>query len=244
MPWEVTGQIAKISCIGRHSQHRWTCQFDLTQPHLGLAVHRHAPEAGAGDWHLLKIRPAPAHACTVDDWFARGSDLMVRYAQSETERFAFQIDFRRVPEEQLGECDCGWDVWLSVQTQLLDAHPALEVSHAIPGGQWSVLPGSGGLGAQPQVGALFSKTQLGCMAMLVHPSDQPQTEWLTPVGQSGGSVPMQQDESGVRLLGDFMEKGVIRRARLRCLWSGQPLSAEQLADCMAEFAECPLPLTA
>jgi len=244
MPWEANGQIAKISCECTRSQRRWSCEFDCSQPHLGLSVHPEVAGASRCDWHLLRVRPVPAHSCAVDDWFTRGSDLMVRYAQRDSERFAFQIDLRPVVSDQLGACECGWDVWVSVQTQLLDAHPALEVTHALPAGEWSVLPGHMLSGAQSRLGGLVCKAPSGTFAMLVHPSDQAQAERLTPADRTADSVTTALAASGVRLLGDFMEKGVIRRVRLRCLWSAEHLTAEQMADAMAQFAECPLPLTA
>ncbi len=87
-------------------------------------------------WQLMAIHPVPAHACQIDDHFARGSDLMVRYAQSEQDQFAFQLDLRAVPTSELGSAESGFDCWLSVQTQLLDSHPTLEIEH--PGsGVWS-----------------------------------------------------------------------------------------------------------
>ena len=168
----------------------------------------------------MAIRPVPAHACHIDDQFARGSDLMVRYDQSEKDQFAFQLDFRAVPKSELASAACGFDVWLSVQTQLLDAHPLLEIGHPTATSGWS-----GDAAIQSH------QSPAGCAAILIHPSDLPQSELIDPAAGK------------LRLFGNFMEKGVIRRGRLRCLVSDKPLPTSDLQAAYDSFADSPLPLT-
>ncbi len=150
---------------------------------------------------------------------------MVRYNQSETDQFAFQLDFRAVPESALATAACGFDIWLSVQTQLLDSHPTLEIDHPGAASGWSGTPG-----------IQSCNSAHGFAALLIHPSDLVQTELIAP---STG----QQGTGQLRLFGNFMEKGVIRRGRLRCLVSETPLSAAALQSAYECFADSPLPLT-
>ncbi len=121
MHWSIAGNQATIRAA------QWTWRFDLAHPTAGIAIE------GPSDaqWQLMAIHPVPAHACQIDDHFARGSDLMVRYAQSEQDQFAFQLDLRAVPTSELGSAESGFDCWLSVQTQLLDSHPTLEIEHPV-----------------------------------------------------------------------------------------------------------------
>ncbi len=67
--------------------------------------------------------------------------------------------------------------------------------------------------------------------MLIHPSDLIQTELLDVA------------KGKLRLFGNFMEKGVIRRGRIRCLVSSAPIAAAQLQAAYEQFADSPLPLT-
>ncbi len=145
---------------------------------------------------------------------------MVRYNQSEEDKFAFQIDFRAVPTSELASAACGFDLWLSVQTQLLDSHPTLEISHPGAVSGWS---GSAAIQsiASPK----------GSAAILIHPSDLLQTELIDATAGK------------LRLFGNFMEKGVIRRGRVRWLVSDHPLADDNLRAAYDCFAESPLPLT-
>lgn len=144
---------------------------------------------------------------------------MVRYGQSEKDQFAFQLDFRAVPKSQLSSAACGFDIWLSVQTQLLDSHPKLEIHH----------PGTGQWKSQPAMQTCSGPA--GDVAVLIHPSDLMQTELMEPA------------KAKLRLFGNFMEKGVIRRGRVRCLVGETSLSSDQLQNAYSSFAESPLPLT-
>ncbi len=46
-------------------------------------------------WQLLAIHPSPGHACHIEDWFARGSDLMVRYGSRPAIHLHFKLTSER-----------------------------------------------------------------------------------------------------------------------------------------------------
>lgn len=73
---------------------------------------------------------------------------------------------------------------------------------------------------------------------LIHPSDQVDTQLLYTRGGDRDCDLM------VQFFGRFMEKGVIRRGRLRLLISDDRLSDDQLLDAYKMFASSDLPLTA
>lgn len=225
MQWSLTQQTATLSMAG------WQWTLDLAQPQAGLKV---MPTLGGDCWHLLQITPAPRHACEIEDSFARGSDLMIRYGQSESDSFAFQLDLRAVPQSGLGPFQCGLDLWLSVQTQLLDSHPTLEVSNEVSAARWSATDTEGKPARRDTLAALACRTAASSIAIFVHPSDRSQAELLRPTDATS---------SRVRLFGNFMEKGVIRRGRLRCLVGHAAVEANDLSATYASFAASPLPLT-
>ncbi len=210
MHWSIAGNLATLVSSP------WTWRVDLANPSAGVSIEGPANTP----WQLMAIHPIPAHACHIDDQFARGSDLMVRYDQTEKDQFAFQLDFRAVPKSELGSASGGFDMWLSVQTQLLDAHPQLEISHPGAASGWS---GDASIQSYQSRG--------GCAAILIHPSDLLQTELID---LKAGKL---------RLFGNFMEKGVIRRGRIRCLVNAAPISTSDLQAAYDCFADSPLPLT-
>lgn len=73
---------------------------------------------------------------------------------------------------------------------------------------------------------------------LIHPSDQVDTQLLYT---RGGDLDC---DVMVQFFGRFMEKGVIRRGRVRLLISRAPLTDNQLLDAYRAFAVSELPLTA
>ena len=210
MHWSIEGKTATLS------DSAWRWRVDLAHPNAGVSLE--GPTKSP--WQLMAIHPVPKHACQIDDQFARGSDLMVRYGQSEKDQFAFQLDFRAVPKSELGSAASGFDVWLSVQTQLLDAHPILEIGHPNASGGW-----------HSTASLQTCQGSAGFAAIMIHPSDLAQTELLDAT------------TGKLRLFGNFMEKGVIRRGRLRCLIHSTVLPSADLQNAYERFAESPLPLT-
>ena len=225
MHWSLTQQVATLQ-IGA-----WQWLFDLAQPRSGVQV---GPRAGGPAAQLLQVVPSPQHACQIEDSFARGSDLMVRYGQSESDSFAFQLDFRAVPRDALGPFECGLDLWLSVQTQLLDSHPTLEVRSEVAGARWSATDSDGRPAASDALAALSCRASSVAVAIFIHPSDRCQAELLSAT---------EATSSRVRLFGNFMEKGVIRRGRVRCLLGHADIDQRALSAAYASFAASPLPLT-
>ncbi|MFN5947343.1 MAG: hypothetical protein ACK43N_02480, partial [Pirellulaceae bacterium] len=69
----------------------------------------------------------------------------------------------------------------------------------------------------------------------VHPLDAPEASW---------SETSPGDRQSVLLFGNFMEKGVIRRARLQWWLGATSLDPANLAALGQQFATSPLPLTA
>ena len=77
-------------------------------------------------------------------------------------------------------------------------------------------------------------------AVMIHPTDQLDSQLMVT---GNGSVAAEPIAVQLRMFGRFMEKGVIRRARVRLLVSPEPIEESTLRAHYADFAASPLPLT-
>jgi hypothetical protein len=286
MPWTLTGHRATLIAGS------WSFSLELDQPQAGIAVVRDVeavaagrsadPTPAAAEFRVCQLTSLPAHAAEIEDAFTRYEDLIVRYAQSAQDQFGFQLDVRRIPDAELGGFEAGLEIWLSVQTQLLDTHPTFQLRHAAvqptanqPAGgvQLACAPlrlrdgqpvtyghsnnenshsdeqaVRGGLAAG--LCGLSLQAAGAHATLLIHPTDQVQAAALD--GPSDGRSMATSDSgsdaqpavAGLQLLGAFMEKGVIRRMRLRYLFAAEPTSPVAVQQAYQCFAESALPLTA
>jgi hypothetical protein len=149
--------------------------------------------------------------------YARGNDLVASYAASDTYPFGCQVYW------SVGSCGEGLSLELlvSVQTDLLDTHPVVHVAGPQPLGSSDTLVVDGD--------ELLAATTGDAMLVLgVHPSD-------------GGECD-RAAENRWQLFAHFLEKGVIRRARLFAALV--PAHDPSLArEAYRQFLRKPLPLT-
>lgn len=197
-------------------------------------------------WEVASVKPIPTHACAPQEIYSRKEDLICRYRQSESDLFAFQLDWQLLPA--VGPFACGVELWLSVQTDLLDAKPELEVTcHATSSRAWQVFshdeisdePISNDQNIRGPA-AMVSRSSgqennPNCGVWLIEPSDQVHTRMTSDAADLTQSV---------RMFGHFMEKGVIRRGRMRFLLALESVSDSDVAHAYQQFANSPLPLTA
>ncbi len=196
---------------------QWNGRFDLAKPTAGLSI---ASQSQATIKGLLAIEFDHPHEPFLKDCYVRQGDLIVAYPQRENRQFSLQLDYRIIEssKEQLL-----LELWVSIQTYLLDSRPLVKV--VCPGG---VAPAKI---SSPIVGSVGN---FSC-AWFIHPRDQ---------GDSKVTANEMSGHVSAQLFGHFMEKGVIRRARLRCLVSLKALSQAAIDDAQSQFAASPLPLTA
>ena len=243
MIWKLDQTRAEFRCD------QWHGTFDLAKPELGLKVI--APNK-ANLTDLLGVAFQKPNQPMSQDCFVRQGDLIAVYPPREMRKFHVQLDYRMLEstsERLLVE------LWISVQTYLLDNHPVvsvqtpfdalgLDVYNADAAGTLVLdeqpLPTLGNANALlvPRMIAVaygsFPDTDLS-IAWLNHPRDQFDTTWSHATDKQCVEA---------RLFGHFMEKGVIRRARMRCLISSQPLNQSHLQEVYDAFITSPLPLTA
>jgi len=183
--------------------------------------------------HLFRVTPKTSHSCSVQEAYVRENDLIVRYEQSGDDLFTFQLNWRVLPTDVLSALAI--ELWISVQTTLLDTHPKIDVRSRAAGAMWHDLTLNDLSIEKSDTTAigLFKKAGVTSMLM-IHPSDAHQSK----------RVRDRSEDFTVRMFGEFMEKGVIRRARL-CFFSvpGE-LSRHTMINQYRAFIDSPLPLTA
>ena len=189
---------------------------------------------------------ARQHACQPEESYGRGADLIQRFRQSTTDNYAFQLDWRVLwdnPASNGGRVETGLDLWTSVQTQLLESTPELMLESVQPDSASTQSAGTSNHWidivadtTQKIVGKYYVEGD-HVFALIAEPQDSIPLQWH----------PASSRSQQLTLFGHFMEKGVIRRARVRLLvLDSRPeddLHATLLQQYRA-FACEPLPLTA
>lgn len=223
--WEIRGDRA----VGGRNGLGFT--VSLAEPELGLhdIVLPGCPRLAPA---VLRIRlpgkSSDAPPRQVLDAYVRGDDLIVRYAVP-SEQTQWQIDWRGLAAPTLTLWG-GMEVVLSVQTETLDAHPRASA--------WSQLATS----QNPYIlmGANLFRLSSGELSY-VEMADGADIERIRTTRLDGA-------EDGFDNKTEFrlgrLEKGVIRRCRIRGYWVprvGDELAAKSLWN---EFQASPLPLTA
>ncbi|MCA9158631.1 MAG: hypothetical protein KDA72_09905 [Planctomycetales bacterium] len=204
-------------------------------------------------WEFASVMPHPPHASLPEEVYSREGDLIVRYRQSPADTFAYQLDWQLLPAT--APFVAAVELWLSVQTDLLDTEPELEIACSARSGQhWQVfehrqLSEPDSASQKDSAAVARGPAALLCSPLaenanvdsahsglwLIEPSDQCNTRRCTKDDQT---------TQRLRLFGHFMEKGVIRRARMRFLLAAGSVSAEHISHAYRELADSPLPLTA
>lgn len=224
-PW----QLRSHSAVLRLRQ--FSATVDLLRPSRGLEKLSYANQSLDG--FVLAVSPAGEEAIASDevsDAFVRGNDLVVTYAETEQRPFTLQV-YWRVRADDSGVVVL--DAILSLQTRLLESFPQVQVATEIPAVAARLLPtdsdadqtqanlldlADGGLHELPtdkSNGVLLrSDNEKWSFAEATHPQDR-------------GASQVDASHPVVRLThqlgGRFMEKGVIRRLRVRSVFmpSGQ-----------------------
>lgn len=160
----------------------------------------------------------PSHAAS--DFYVRGKDLVATYAERSPLPYAFQLYFSVLSSDP---GTIALEVWLSVQTSTLEAHPVLHLS---PEGEL------GGCDAQATGGVL--RLRDSAAGIVIYPSDQKEVR----IELDSNRVPH------LKAFGSFMEKGVIRRMRLQLISGQKALSQDNWNEIVSAFSASPLPLTA
>ena len=226
----------------------WEGGFNLSHPEQGL--HVTAPH-GSKLENLLGVTFPNPRQPFFQDCYTRLGDLVAAYPQRDARKFNVQLDFRLLdatPESLLVE------LWVSVQTYLLDSHPSVSVRCALDSttvtnylademdeltveksGSQTVSDNTRHI-ASPHRAVISGQSSEKNLyvAWFNHPRDQFDTTW---------SKQSDEHNEDAQLFGHFMEKGVIRRGRMQCWIHRKPIGLSSLQEQYRSFAGSPLPLT-
>jgi hypothetical protein len=237
-PWQLAGSDAQLQIGSLHAN------VDLLQPACGLHQLSWRDASLAGKLFGVtgaKESATPTILATDGiDKFVRGCDLVANYPQCESQPFTLHIYWRLAKaESQLVILDA----IVSLQTSLLECFPKAILTTELPASEAWIVPGDG---ASPEklaqqfnsfapAGVLIRGAKNGWSYLeITHPDDS--GEWRVT-----HSVTAKIERE---LGGEFQEKGVIRRLRVR----GAILSAENdletAAQIIQDFSTSPPPLTA
>ena len=221
---------------------------DLLKPSSGVSNIEHADKSLSG--FALGVTPGttiPIVAKEISDVFVRGNDLAVTYAETSERPFSLQIYWRVTTGEQ-GLIVL--DTILSLQTELLESFPDFSITTQLPAAEvWSLpdddrktheLPLALGE-AKPLDGdgsdAIMLKevSSTWSYVEMTHPEDS-------------GECLLRQEQDGnytvVRKLGGrFLEKGVIRRLRVRGAFLPRTNDLQLAQECRANLMLERPPLT-
>lgn len=230
-----------LKTVAQSTQHGWTIDLDPTKPNQPLTI-----SCSEFSWLALTIKPLPQHSLIPEEVYVRQQDLIARFGQTAGDTYAFQVDYRLL--EAPAGFDLAIEVWLSVQTSLLDCAPKLLLSSngdrswqswthsqlASLGDSEQIDCGSPSSPNTSRAACALNRPNFGCL-WLVEPRDQCQLNWIGSVAE-----PIQQAE----IFGSFLEKGVIRRARMQLLTARHAIATDDVRAAYEFLQKRELPLTA
>lgn len=101
----------------------WQIKVNPTTPNRFATMSRSGLDE---TWTVFSLCAQPSHTTIADEIYVRDRDLIARFAQAEQDEFAYHVMWRLLEPKQ--ESVFGLELWLSVQTALLDSAPAVEVA--------------------------------------------------------------------------------------------------------------------
>jgi len=248
--WMLTDGIAQVDSLGLRAR------LDLAHPERGLTDVQVAcsggPRRAVPIPHLLEVQLAgPADSPPpVIDHYVRGPDLVLTYAAAAAGDVQSQVYWRVLSSAQADAC--GLETIVSVQTDRLNSDPASGTSTHISAEEiWTL--GSDDVLERCDLGEASSRgraiagnrglflfrlpaCELSYLEM-VHPSDL--TEARVVLVDAAAHVA----RSFLRLFAERLEKGVIRRGRVRGLFLPRAGDTAIAPALYREFVESTPPLT-
>jgi hypothetical protein len=236
--WQLTQSLGQLNCGAL------AARVNVERPSLGLheLSLNGKPIAGQLLGVTVAEEGAPPKELAIAgiDCFVRGGDLVANYPQCETQPFTLH-NYWRIAE--VSDKLVVIDAIVSLQTTLLECYPKTILTTALPAEHSLVL--STEETAEQSVSSIFESDELvGILLRGIHP------EWSyveithpTDLGtwriEKNGTTRMQRE-----LGGEFQEKGVIRRLRVRGAFVAANNDRELARQIMSDFVVAPPPLTA
>jgi hypothetical protein len=244
--WSLQGNLAELNCGNLSGR------IDTARPHSGLretalghphgvssllGVHRVADSGSAG-WPLM-----------LTDTYVRGRDLVASYTPSNDWPFSPQLYWRAHPFQSIDGVLASMSLLVSVQTHLLDTCPRIGVATQLPRGELSLVSmhetGRPNVDPIKQGQSISPSGEEHCV--VARPSGLPFSYVEIMPSSDFHEVVLRPESEHIsfewRLFADFLEKGVIRRARVLAAVLARENDIQVAADCCKAIERLELPLT-
>jgi len=229
--WTLTDTVARLQ------QPHFTGEVDILFPWHGFFLETRLPDKIA----LLKVFTRASGGATPEtlvDSYQRGTDLVATYAQTPERNVRPQVYWRFVEPSAL-------ELILSAQTSLLDSQPATALESALPAGE--MVP----LSADAKVVQLtldgWQTDDSAPRAVLFRPAglELSYLEMVHPTDFAGVQLSIIDGLPTARwhLFPERLEKGVIRRGRVRGVMLPRANDLQQAQKALIEFAHSALTLS-
>ena len=184
----------------------------------------------AGQESLSLISSDATELPKLEEQFVRGDELHLSFPQTgDCSEFGFELVIRPVRSESLGTDGDRviFELIVSIETTRLNAHPTIDLC----------IPGSESVACRDVNG----------MSNAIHHANGASANWvvlLSPQDAPFTSTIDQSEGLRLRLFGEFLEKGVIRRARPRVIIDrkGQQFDENMIDEAWNALAHSPIPL--
>jgi len=253
--WTLSGHIARLAGA-------MIAELDLERPDLGL--HALRVDEATINGRLLVITPneelpawpakLPAWPAQLIDAYIRGNDLVATYAGVESWPYAPQIYWcaESIPADGLALSSrslTALSIVVSIQTNLLDTHPRIVVHSALPADDVLLISVVGDdmlVDSHVEGIQTLDPRSTACGLVWRLPGDKLSYAEIMPLNdfrqlsvvRTGGTI-----GSRWELFTEFLEKGVIRRARVQSLFVPRENDVQLVAECCQAIDKRPLPLT-
>jgi len=227
-------------------------QEALLQGELAARAHMHEPELGLDRivWRSqqlpatllsLKLCALQAKRAPLSDFYVRGTDVVITYGTPPSDKTLRPQIYWRSLDEDSGR---GIEFVLSIETDLLDSNPEASVSSWLPGSAAHQHTTSAGWQRITEAGQRID-TANSTPIVVIQNDDWLYAEMIYPSDFTQATIQRSNDgwQTSWNLFPEHLEKGVIRRARLRGMFFSADCDLSATLEALERFQNSPLPLT-
>jgi hypothetical protein len=235
-------------------------EVDASCPHVGMRLH-------GTDAPLLTARILGVDRCLEEpsshviegtaaawplrtaEFYVRGDDLVASYEPATDWPFSPQLYWQAGPLRQLVGVRASLSLLVSVQTQLLDTCPRIGVASQLPPGEVLLISSSETDGNRSEVITdrrdVQEPVEVSCVVVRLRECQITYVEIAAP--SDFHELHVRAEDSGAsiewRLFSEFLEKGVIRRARVHAALLPRQSDIDLAVACCEATKRLQLPLT-
>jgi hypothetical protein len=226
--------------------------IDAARPHEGL----HHSQLRGEPWSASLLGTFRADDTSDGSWplslaeaYVRGHDLVATYRPIGRWPFSPQLYWQANTLEPLGGVSASMSLLVSIQTQLLDTCPRISVASHLTAGELFLLSSidSDRPLVEPvrQSQTISAAADVCCIILRLDGWPLSYIELMQPGEFREATLRLNDDGISVewRLFADFLEKGVVRRARVHAALVARENDIELAAACCTAAQQLEIPLT-